>query len=138
MAYELIELGRRSPRGMITRKGYTRKDGTYVPPTLVKDTGKPGKTPASKRVLPEPTSGALGCGGTGWRRKDSATQRRRVLKCLVMKKKKKCATVIRDLNLLANFTKRTSPATHKAARADMAAIRKEGWCKLKGKVRKSH
>ena len=137
MAEELIELGRRCPRGKIWRKGYTRKDGTKVKGDCVKDTGKPGKTPPSEKVLPKPKKGNLSCRGEDWEKTDSKAERHRIIKCLVTEKnrgkKDPCRTTILDLNLLANFTKRTSPGTHRKARADMAWARKQKWCKLKSK-----
>jgi len=41
-------------RGKIRRNSYRRKNGTTVKSTCVPDTGAPGKTPKSKRVLPKP------------------------------------------------------------------------------------
>ncbi len=138
MAEELIELGRTCPRGKIRRKGYTRKDGTRVKPGCVKDTGKPGKTPKSKKVLPKPKKGDLSCRGRDWNHKQKASTRRGILKCIVEKKLRgtidPCRAAILDLNLLANFTKRTSPSTHQKARSDMAWVRKQRWCRLKSKV----
>ncbi len=154
MAKELIELGRRKKKcgpGEVRRKGYTIKKGkakgTYVEPGCVVDQGEPGKTPKSKQVLPEPTKGALSCmmpangkkKRKDWAKDDPAKKRRAILKCVVTKKLPRkgdtepCRTGINDLNLLANYTKRTSPDTHRKARADMAWLRKQSWCKLKTK-----
>ena len=137
MARELIELGRRCPKGKIWRDAYTRKSGTKVKGECVKDIGKPGETPEAKRVLPKPKSGDLACGGNDWNHKQDAATRRRILKCLVTKKLRgkpdPCRSGILNLNLLANFTKNTSPETHEKARAVMAWLRKQGWCKLKTK-----
>ncbi len=141
MAEELIELGRTGngcKPGKIRRKGYTRKDGTHVKSGCVKDTGKRGKTPASKKVLPKPKKGDLSCRGRDWSHKQPASTRRSIIKCIVEKKLRgtanSCRAAILDLNLLANFTKRTSPSTHRKARADMAWVRKQGWCRLKSKI----
>ena len=138
MAEELIELGRTCPRGKIRRKGYIRKDGTRVKAGCVKDTGKPGKTPKGKRVLPKPKKGDLSCRGRDWSHKQKASTRRGILKCIVEKKLRgkvdPCRTAILNLNLLANFTEDTSPSTHRAARSDMAWTRKQGWCRLKSKI----
>lgn len=135
MARELIELGRAKscPRGKIWRKGYTRKGGTRVKGACVEDTGKPGKTPKSKRVLPSPKEDALKCGRKDWSHDKSKSERMNILECLVKKRQKPCRTVIRNLNLLANYTKKTSPETHRKARADMKSLHEESWCKLKTK-----
>ena len=45
-ARELVELGRSCGPGRILRSGFTRRDGTYVKPSCVKDQGAPGRTPA--------------------------------------------------------------------------------------------
>ncbi len=138
MAKELIELGRTCPRGKVRRQGYTRKDGTRVKSGCVKDTGKPGKTPKSKRVLPKPKKGDLSCRGRDWSHKQKASTRRGIIKCIVEKKLRgtadSCRAAIADLNLLANYTKRTSPSTYRKARADMAWVHEQPWCRLKSKV----
>jgi hypothetical protein len=145
MAEELIELGRTRrggcPVGKVRRKGYRIKKGKakgkYVESKCVEDQGKPGKTPKGKQVLPDPTEGALSCKGRDWDHKQKASTRRSIIKCVVTTKLRSepdpCRTGILNLNLLANFTKRTSPDTHKKARADMAWTRKQAWCKLKTK-----
>lgn len=131
MARELVELGKKKcPSGKIWRKGYTaRRRGrkVSVPGACVIDQGAPGKTPAAKRMLPTPTPGAI----APWSHVQSDEKRRSIL--LHLLDKKPCATVIRDLNLLANFTKATSPATYAKAREDMAWVRKQPACKLKTK-----
>ncbi len=140
MAEELIELGRKCPSGKIWRKGFTRKDGTKVKSDCVKDVGKPGKTPKAKRVLPKPKTGALSCRGRDWEKTDPKKERYEIIECIVTKKLRgkpdPCRTAILDLNLLANFTKRTSPGTHRKARADMAWTRRQKWCRLKTKKAK--
>lgn len=45
--------------GKIQRVGYTTKRGTRVAPTCVVDRGAPGKTPDSKKILPQPKKGEL-------------------------------------------------------------------------------
>lgn len=128
MAEELVELGKSKCRsGFIRREGYTTKRGKKVGAGCVKDTGKPGKTPASKKVLPKPKAGRL----MGWKEDLSASKRHSIL--LKANKAHGCKDVILDLNLLANYTKRTSPDTHKKARADMSWLREQGVCKLKTK-----
>lgn len=144
MAEELIELGRRKKKcgpGEVQRKGYRIKKGKakgkYVEPGCVVDQGKKGKTPPSKRVLPDPKEGALSCKGRDWDHQQKASTRRSILKCVVTTKLRSepdpCRTGILNLNLLANFTKNTSPETHRKARADMAWLRKQNWCTLASK-----
>ena len=123
MAHQLIELGRKScPAGKIRRDAYTTKKGTRVKSTCVKDVGKKGKTPKSEQVLPEPKAGKL----KGWKAKQPAVKRRKELRKVA--KQHGCKDAVLDLNLLANYTKRTSPSTHRKARADMAWLRKQKWC----------
>lgn len=127
-AKELVELGRmRCGPGKILRRGFTRKDGTYVKPGCVEDQGAPGRTPASKRVLPAPKPGSL----KGWRSDDGAPQRHAALKKAV--RAEGCRSVILRLNLEANFTKKTSPKTYRKARQDMDYLRNQDWCRLKTK-----
>lgn len=127
-ARELVELGRRDcGPGQIRRRGFTRKDGSYVAPSCVQDQGSPGKTSAWKRVLPVPTEGSL----KGWKADASAEKRHSSLRKAV--KSEGCRSVILRLNLEANYTKKTSPKTHRTARQDMNWVRKQDICKLKGK-----
>lgn len=131
MAEELIELGRKKcPPGKIRRKGYTTRKGVHVPSVCVTDVGKRGKTPPSKRVLPPPKAGKL----KGWKAELPATERHKALRRA--NEKYGCRDVILDLNLLANYTKRTSPETHRKARADMDWLRERAFCKLKTKGKK--
>lgn len=129
-ARELVELGRHCGPGKIMRRGFTRHDGTYVPPSCVEDQGKPGKTPSYRRVLPVPEEGKL----KGWSSSQGDQERHQALKKAV--KSEGCRGVILRLNLEANFTKNTSPKTYKKARKDMTWLRKQGFCKLKTKNRK--
>lgn len=126
-ARELVELGRGCGPGQILRRGFTRKDGAYVPPGCVKDQGAPGRTPASKRILPQPKEGTL----KGWEAKKSAPQRHAALRKAV--KAEGCRAVISRLSLERGFTKRTSPSTAAKAKADQAWLRDQGFCKLKSK-----
>lgn len=128
-ASELIELGRACGPGQILRKGYTRRDGTYVSPGCVKDQGAPGRTPASKRVLPAPKPGSL----KGWKAADSASKRHEALKKAV--KAEGCRPVINRLTLERNFTYRTSPRTSQTAAADAKWLHDRSFCKLKSKNR---
>lgn len=124
-ASDLIELG----RSKIRRKAYTTKRGTHVKSSLVKDTGAPGRTPKSKRVLPAIVPGFL----KGWKKDLSEGKRHSILKKVTQDEG--CASTIRRLNLLANFTHRTSPETASRARADMAWVRDQSFCRLKGKTK---
>jgi hypothetical protein len=125
-AIELVELGRaRCGKGKILRSGYRRKDGTYVKSSCVLDTGAPGKTPASKRVLPKPEPGALGI----WSKRMPSGRRHEQLKKVV--ERRGCQKVIGSLTLLRNLS--PDPATKKAAKADAQWLHDQGFCKLKGK-----
>jgi len=126
-ARELIELGRGCGPGQILRNGFTRKDGTYVPPGCVKDQGTRGKTPAWQRVLPKPKAGML----KGWKADESAEDRHAALRRAV--KSEGCRSVITRLTLEHNFTYRTSPKTAKTAMTDAKWLHKQGFCKLKTK-----
>lgn len=126
-ARELVELGRACGPGQILRRGYTRKDGTYVSPGCVRDQGAPGRTPAYKRVLPAPKPGTL----KGWKASDSAGKRHSALKRAV--KAENCRSVIGRLTLERNFTYRTSPKTSKTAAADAKWLHDRSFCKLKTK-----
>jgi hypothetical protein len=126
-ARELVELGRGCGPGQIMRHGFTRKDGVYVPPGCVKDQGARGRTPASKRILPQPKAGML----KGWEAKKSAEQRHASLRKAV--KAEGCRNVINRLSLERGFTKTTSPKTAATAKKDWQWLRKQGFCKLKTK-----
>lgn len=126
-ARELVELGRGCGPGRILRKGYTRRDGTYVAPGCVKDQGAPGKTPASKRVLPSPKAGML----KGWKATDAAPKRHEALKKAV--KAESCRSVISRLTLEHNLTYRTSPRTARTAAGDAQWLHNRDFCKLKTK-----
>lgn len=110
------------PSGMIVRNAYTTKRGVHVPATCVPDKGAPGKTPASRKVLPKPKKGSLGKYGYANIKHTSAASRRVALRVAV--EKDGYATIIRRLNLLANYTKVSDPETHKIMRADIAWIQK--------------
>lgn len=128
MSEELIELGRSCRKGQILRRGFTTRRGNRVPPACVRDTGAPGKTPKSRRVLPVPEPGFL----RGW--KKGMPDRRRHELLLEVNRREGCASTIRRLNLLANYTKRTSPDTYRQAREDMDWLRHQGACRLKSKA----
>jgi hypothetical protein len=118
------------PAGTILRKGYTRKsytrsDGTFVkgskvPPKCVKDTGLKGKTPSSKKVLPKPVKGNLGKYGYFNIKSTNASLRRQALTKGV--KKEGYATIIRRVNLIANYNKNTDPKAHAIMKSDIKWI----------------
>lgn len=126
-ARELVELGRGCGPGQIMRRGFTRKDGAYVPPGCVKDQGERGRTPAAKRILPQPKAGML----KGWEARKSSEQRHEALRKAV--KVEGCRNVINRLSLERGFTKTTSPKTAATAKKDWQWLRKQGFCKLKTK-----
>lgn len=121
-------LGRKCPSGKILRSGYTTKRGVRVRPSCVVDTGAPGKTPPSKRVLPKPEPGAL----RPWA-KDLPLRKRRQAAATVSRRDG-CVTAIRKLTLLRNLT--ADKATERAAKADADWLRRQDFCKLKS--RKEH
>ncbi|HEC82505.1 MAG TPA: hypothetical protein ENI53_01285 [Thermoplasmatales archaeon] len=106
---------------VVRRRGYRRKDGTYVKPTTYKmrDRGKPGKTPKSKRWYKPKRK--LRYKGMEWHARNKASYRRRVLSGLV--KRRGYATVVRELNALRNVT--TSRQTKRAAESDMNWLRRK-------------
>ncbi len=122
----VIEMGKtHCERGEILRRGYTRKDGTHVDPTCVPDKGAPGKTPASKRVLPKPKKGHL----AGWHADESAAKRRRALKKWV--KKTNCRKTIGKLTLLRNLS--ADRTVDRVAKRDAEWLHDQNFCKLKSK-----
>lgn len=122
-----LRLGEAStcPAGYIMRKAYKTRAGISVSRGCVPDIGKPGKTPPSGQVLPRPEAGGL----KGWGHTLPESERRTALRRIT--KKDGCGTAIKRLNLLANFTKKTSPETHRLAREDMKWLRSQGFCALK-------
>lgn len=120
------------PSGQILRKGYTRKqytkaDGTVVKakriaPTCVPDKGKPGKTAASRKVLPVPRKGGLGNYGYHNVKSTVAANRRASLTKAV--KAEGYAPIVRRLNLISNYNKNSDPRSHKIMRSDMAWMKK--------------
>lgn len=123
-AKQLVELGRKCKRGEILREGFTKRDGTYVKPTCVPDTGAPGKTPVSKRFakfgpnyLP------------GWHKDLAASTRHEALRRQTAREG--CVTVIRRLTQLRNVT--TDRPTEAKAKADAKWLHGQNFCKLKTK-----
>lgn len=120
MAEELVELGRKCPKGKIRREGYTTRRGVRVGPSCVPDKGKPGKTPAAKRVLPKPEPGAL----KGWKKGMPASERHGIVRGI--SRDEGCGTAIRKLTLLRNLT--ADRGTKAAAKADADWLRRQGFC----------
>ena len=118
------------PSGTIRRKAYTRKSytrtngtvvrGVHVKAGCVKDKGLPGKTKASRKVLPKPVKGALGKYGYANIKHMPATKRRTSLTNAV--KTEGYAPIIRRLNLIANYNKNSDPKAHTVIRSDIAWI----------------
>jgi hypothetical protein len=108
------------PKGMILRSAYIRKNGTFVKATCVPDKGKKGKTPISKKVLPIPIPGNLGKYGYYNIKKTLAKYRREALKKGVIAEG--YATIIRRLNLLANYNKNSNPELYTKMKSDIKWI----------------
>lgn len=126
MAEELIELGRaKCKSGEIRRRGYTTKHGVRVPSTCVPDKGAPGKTPASKRVLPKPVPGDIGA----WKKAMPASKRHSALKEAV--ERRGCRKVIGGLTLLRNLS--SDAGTKSAAKQDAKWLHAQKFCELKSK-----
>lgn len=125
-ASELIELGRaRCGRGEILVRGYTRRDGIQVASFCTRDMGAPGRTPASKRVLPKPVPGSMGV----WKKTMPVAARHKELKKAV--ERRGCRQVIGSLTLLRNLTADTE--TSRTAKADAKWVHNQNFCKLKSK-----
>ena len=106
-------------------KGYTRSDGVrvkrhWVPATCVKDTGRPGKTPKSQRVLPKLKPDGLG--KYGYTTKKKADVRRRALAEGVSDVG--YLKILRRLVAISNYNKRTTPTVHKKMRYDIGWLKK--------------
>jgi hypothetical protein len=135
VAEELIELGRTCPRGKVRRaayrrSGYTRKDGTrveatHVPAGCVVDKGAPGKTPESKKFLPDLGPTPLG----GWKKDQPSSERLSKLRGVA--KKRGCRETLRTVNAIANVT--TDRQTEKKLRSDYKKLRADPSCHLKTK-----
>lgn len=119
---------KKCPVGKIRRKEsyvepYTRADGTrvkghYRKSVCVEDRGKPGKTPKSKRVLPQPKKNGLS--KYGYSTKKIMNDRREALRKAV--RSEGYAYVIRRLNLLANFNENQNPRVANTMRRDISWI----------------
>lgn len=117
------------PRGMIVRKGgkvksFTRASGIKVRSsrrrsacTPSKGRFYPGRAPASARILPKPVKGNLGKYGYANVKNKAAGKRHTAL----MKGVRDAgyATIVRRLNLIANFTKTSDPVANRIYRSDI-------------------
>jgi len=108
-------------RILVHRRGYRRKDGTYVSPTdyYMKDTGKPGRTPKSKRWF-EPTE-KLEYKGEGWHSDSSEASRHRVLNGL--SRSRGWNTLIKQLNAIRNVS--TSSKLKRSATVDIKWMQRQ-------------
>lgn len=93
------------PAGKILRKSYSRKNPRNpskkikVRSACVPDTGAPGKTPASRRILPQPEKSILR--QFGYATDKSQTIRHKALRMAL--KKYDSLEVLRHLNLIRNL-----------------------------------
>lgn len=93
------------PPGQIRRKGYRRKDGTYVKSTCIEDRGAPGKGPD---IIPIEHEGKLG--GPGYLEKSERTRHGLLNKCVKKWGYKSC---LGSINALGVFGKREFSKTQK-------------------------
>jgi len=104
----------------IYRKAYSykRKDGkvVHVPRTKIKDVGKKGKTPTSKKVLPVLKKGELSKHGYAANKSDLG--RHRALSKAIGNSSDKAHKVIKRLTVIATYTKNTQPGNYKKYKKD--------------------
>ena len=104
------------PRGKIMRKGYRRKDGTYVKPSCIKDRGAPGKGPKLFKVT---HPGILT--SEGYSTFEPAVARHTAIERAV--KKDGYAEIFRSLNNLRVWNKRVNPELAEKADRDIEYLR---------------
>ncbi len=102
-------------KGKILRKSYTKKNGTKVKSTCIKDLGLQGKGPI---ILPKLQQGTLT--KFGYSSKNSNIKRRTSLKKAVKKYTK--PAVIHKLNAISTLTKNTNPTLSKIYKQDMVFV----------------
>jgi hypothetical protein len=100
------------PNGQIARDGYTRKayvrtDGVKVSRSVVntscvKDMGRPGKTPESEKILPQPDD-MIHLSDYGYSLDRSRDQRREALR--KASKENNSLTILRRVNLIRNLSR---------------------------------
>lgn len=91
-------MSKECPKGKIMRIGYTRKNGTVIEPTCIKDMGKPGK---GDNILPK-LKGDLHLGQYGYAVHKTAESRRQALR--KASKDNDTLEVLRRLNLIRNYS----------------------------------
>ncbi len=111
------------PKGKIYVRGYktkaSRKRASHrVKGHCTKDTGKRGRTPKSKRVLPKLRKGALGTYHTN----KSKTKRMAILARLVSKKS--YSKVLKTLVVLRTYTRRSDPKHSRIYSSDIKSLQK--------------
>jgi hypothetical protein len=105
------------PRGMIRRKAYTRKNGTRVKSSCIKDMGKPGKGPKLFTLKKG------GLSKYGYHVRDSYVKRHTSLKKAL--KHMSYATLVRKINALSILFKNTQPGLAKHAKSDVKWLQKQ-------------
>ena len=121
---------------MIRRKAYKykRKDGKviHVKSTMIKDTGKKGRTPKNKRVLPKLEPGKLS--GYGYSTRKTKKERQKALmkasKVSGKLSKDKMLQTMRRLTVLKNYTRTSQPSNYRKYNVDGKWLR-EKYFKLK-------
>ena len=103
------------------RRGSTKVKGSYVdrahvPAACVKDMGKKGKTPKSKRILPKPGE-KLHLSKYGYATHKASSQRHAALMRAAKESGESMVNVLRRLNLLANY--QADPVAKAAMRDDV-------------------
>ena len=96
----------RCSSGYILKKAYTRKSGLRVNASCTPDKGKPGKTPASKRVLPA-FKGDISLREFDYSTHASTQQRHRALREAIAQHGE--LAVLRHLNLARNYQSDPQP-----------------------------
>ncbi len=105
-------------KGQIKRKSYTKKNGTKVKSTCIKDLGLPGKGPV---ILPKLQQGTLT--QFGYSSKNSDIKRHNSLKKAVAKYTK--SAVIHKLNAITTLNKNTNPTLSGVYKSDMAWVQEK-------------
>lgn len=115
-SYDRKAHSRKSYRRGSTKVKASYVDRTHVPSTCVKDMGKPGKTPKSKRVLPRPGE-KLHLSKYGYATHKSPSERHAALMRASKESGEPMLAVLRRLNLLANY--QSDPRAKAAMREDV-------------------
>ncbi len=115
-SYDRKAHSRKSYRRGSTKVKGSYVDRTHVPSACVKDMGKPGKTPKSKRVLPRPGE-KLHLSKYGYATHKAPSERHAALMKAAEKSGEPMLTVLRRLNLLANY--QADPRAKAAMREDV-------------------